>query len=192
MNNAMELRAVIEALRIIPEGMHVWISTDSAHVKKGITEWMGTWIKRGWKTVNGTPVANKTLWQSLIENSKRHSRIEWSWVKEHSGILLNECADVLATRGIFNQTPPNGTPQTVTSPVENTVNEEYSIEDGKETLHADWKAEHPRELTYLWLNGNGFRFVHLFRTISVVQHSGTWKSVLHRHYLPLLFQFPLK
>jgi hypothetical protein len=43
-NNAMELRAVIEALSLLPEGMVVWISTDSAYVKKGITEWMGSWI----------------------------------------------------------------------------------------------------------------------------------------------------
>jgi ribonuclease HI len=32
-NNAMELRAVIEMLSIIPDGTPVWISTDSAYVK---------------------------------------------------------------------------------------------------------------------------------------------------------------
>jgi ribonuclease HI len=39
-NNAMELRAVTEMLTVLPEGMYVWVSTDSAYVKKGITEWM--------------------------------------------------------------------------------------------------------------------------------------------------------
>jgi hypothetical protein len=40
LNNAMELRAVIEALPNLPEGVHVSVSTDSAHVKRGITEWI--------------------------------------------------------------------------------------------------------------------------------------------------------
>jgi hypothetical protein len=39
-NNAMELRAVIEALRNIPDGMDVWVSTDSVSIKRGITEWI--------------------------------------------------------------------------------------------------------------------------------------------------------
>jgi ribonuclease HI len=36
----MEIRAVVEASRVLAEGMHVWVSTDSAYVKKGITEWL--------------------------------------------------------------------------------------------------------------------------------------------------------
>jgi ribonuclease HI len=94
----MEIRAVVEVLRILPEIMHVLISTDSTYVKGSIMEWMGHRIKRGWRTGNGTPVANKALWQQSIETLKKHSRIEWSWVKVDSGILLNECADMLATR----------------------------------------------------------------------------------------------
>jgi ribonuclease HI len=72
----MELRAVIEVLRVLLEGIHVWISTDSACAKRGIIDFMGTWIKRGSKTGKGTPVANKTLWQSLLDILKRNSRIE--------------------------------------------------------------------------------------------------------------------
>jgi ribonuclease HI len=72
----MELRAVIEVLRVLPEGIHVWISPDSAYAKRDITEFMGTWIKRSSKTGNDTPVANKTLWQSLLDILKRNSRIE--------------------------------------------------------------------------------------------------------------------
>jgi ribonuclease HI len=34
----MEIRAVIEALRILPEGMHVWISTDSTYIENGIND----------------------------------------------------------------------------------------------------------------------------------------------------------
>jgi ribonuclease HI len=56
-NNAMELCAVIEALSILPEGSFVWISTDSACVKEGITEWTGSWIQCDWRTSFGSPVA---------------------------------------------------------------------------------------------------------------------------------------
>jgi ribonuclease HI len=74
-NNAMGLRAVIRASRTLPKRMHIWISTDLAYFKKEITECMDTWLKRNWKTGNGTPVANKSLWQTLIDVLKRHARV---------------------------------------------------------------------------------------------------------------------
>jgi hypothetical protein len=33
-------------------------------------------------------------------------RVEWTWVKAHAGFLLNECADMLATKGVRNETLP--------------------------------------------------------------------------------------
>jgi hypothetical protein len=48
-SNAMELLAVTEALAIIPDQMHVWIMTDSAYVKNGITQWVSNWRRNGWK-----------------------------------------------------------------------------------------------------------------------------------------------
>jgi ribonuclease HI len=50
LNNAMELRAVIQALSILPNDLHIWVMTDSAYVKNGILEWLPNWIQRGWKT----------------------------------------------------------------------------------------------------------------------------------------------
>jgi ribonuclease HI len=61
-NNAIEIRAVVKALRRLPEGMYMWISTDSAYVQNGITQWMGNWIKNDWKTSDGKRVANKSFW----------------------------------------------------------------------------------------------------------------------------------
>jgi hypothetical protein len=58
-NNAMELRAVIEALRALPDGSHVWASTDSCYVKRGITEWLPGWIARKWKNSQGAQVARE-------------------------------------------------------------------------------------------------------------------------------------
>jgi ribonuclease HI len=73
-NNAMEIDAVIEALRIIPAGMHVWISTDSAYVKNWITQWLPNWMKNNWRINQGKPVANKSLWQKLWEVAQMHQR----------------------------------------------------------------------------------------------------------------------
>jgi ribonuclease HI len=100
-NNAMELLAVTEALANLPDGMHVWVMTDSAYVKNGIMQWVSTWIRNGWKNSGGARVANKSLWERLIAGVNRMKRVEWSWVKAHNGRLLNECADTLATRGVL-------------------------------------------------------------------------------------------
>ncbi len=98
-NNRMELTAAIEALKALKQGCVVALTTDSQYVRKGITEWMGNWKKRGWKTAAKKPVKNVDLWQQLDEQAGRH-QVEWHWVKGHSGHRENEIADQLANRGI--------------------------------------------------------------------------------------------
>jgi ribonuclease HI len=70
-NNAMEICAVVEVLRALPEGMHVCVSTDSAYVKNGITEWFPGWIRNYWRNSKGAAVANKSLWQALMNAVSR-------------------------------------------------------------------------------------------------------------------------
>lgn len=98
-NNRMELTAAIEALRALKEPCHVILTTDSEYVRKGITEWMGAWKQRGWRTAAKKPVKNVDLWQALDAERGRHD-VEWHWVKGHSGHPENEKADQLANRGI--------------------------------------------------------------------------------------------
>ena len=66
---------------------------------KGISEWIASWKRRGWKTADKKPVKNVDLWLALDEAAARHS-IEWHWVKGHSGHPENERADRLANKGI--------------------------------------------------------------------------------------------
>jgi ribonuclease HI len=40
------------------------------------------------------------LWMELDTEIARHRVVEFSWVKAHSGIVHNEIADTLATRGV--------------------------------------------------------------------------------------------
>ncbi len=98
-NNRMELTAAIEALAALSETCEVDLTTDSEYVRKGITEWLQNWKKRGWKTAAKKPVKNVDLWQRLDEQSVRHN-VKWHWVKGHSGHRENEIADQLANRGI--------------------------------------------------------------------------------------------
>ncbi len=98
-NNRMELRAAIEALSALKRPCTVDLHTDSEYLRKGITEWIGAWKARGWKTAARKPVKNADLWQALDEVAARHS-IRWHWVKGHAGHPENERADELARLGI--------------------------------------------------------------------------------------------
>lgn len=98
-NNRMELTAAIEGLKALKRPCRVIVTTDSQYVRKGVTEWLKNWKKRGWKTSNKKPVKNVDLWQILEKESERH-HIVWHWVKGHSGHPENELADALANRAI--------------------------------------------------------------------------------------------
>lgn len=98
-NNRMELIAAIRGLEALKEPCIVHLTTDSEYVRKGITEWLAGWKKRGWKTAGRQPVKNIDLWQQLDEQAQRHE-VHWHWVKGHSGHRENEIADQLANQGI--------------------------------------------------------------------------------------------
>ena len=97
-NNRMELTAVIEALTALKRPCDVTIHTDSEYVRKGITEWIHNWKKRGWTTADRKPVKNVELWQKLDALAQAH-RVHWRWVRGHAGDPGNERADALANRG---------------------------------------------------------------------------------------------
>ena len=98
-NNRMELMAVIEALSSLKRRCRVIVHTDSQYVRLGITEWLPTWMRRGWKTAGKKPVKNADLWQRLFDAAAKHE-IEWRWVRGHSGNIGNERADELANLGV--------------------------------------------------------------------------------------------
>jgi ribonuclease HI len=98
-NNRMELQAAIEALKSLPTGSAVTLTTDSTYVKDGITSWIKNWKARGWKTAAKKPVKNVDLWQNLDAECARH-QVNWQWVKGHAGHAGNERADELARQGM--------------------------------------------------------------------------------------------
>ena len=95
-NNRMELTAAMMALEALKRPCRVVLHTDSEYVRNGITRWHTGWVRRNWRNAAGDPVANMPLWQRLLAAAKDHE-VEWRWVRGHSGDVMNERADALAT-----------------------------------------------------------------------------------------------
>ena len=98
-NNRMELMAAISALEVLGKPVAITVTTDSAYVKNGVTQWIHSWKKKGWRTADGSPVKNVDLWQRLEAAAARH-QVTWAWIKGHAGHEENERADALARAGM--------------------------------------------------------------------------------------------
>ncbi len=96
-NNIMEMTAAIEALRKTPPRSRVEVTTDSQYLKNGITRWISTWKRRGWRKADGEPVLNRGLWETL-DRLAAERRVRWRWTRGHSGQTENERCDELANQ----------------------------------------------------------------------------------------------
>lgn len=104
-NNRMELRAAIEAARAVTGHSAATIVTDSQYVRRGVTEWLSGWKRKGWITASGQPVLNRDLWEALDAANGPH--IDWQWTRGHAGNPGNERCDEIAgwfASGIRNLT----------------------------------------------------------------------------------------
>ena len=104
-NNRMELTAVIQSLQKSlkmenDKTILRIVNTDSTYVKKGITTWICTWKRNGWKTSNKTAVKNKDMWIQLDELASSIP-VQWNWVKGHSTNMYNIRVDQLARQAPY-------------------------------------------------------------------------------------------
>lgn len=93
-NNRMELMSVINALERCYGDIVVY--SDSQYVVKGITGWIHSWKRCGWKKADG-PVKNRDLWErldALVSDPTRN--VSFTWVRGHNGHPMNEMVDRLA------------------------------------------------------------------------------------------------
>ena len=100
-NNRMELLGAIAGFEALTRPCKVRITTDSQYVKKGMTEWIDGWIKKGWKNSQRKDVANRELWERLLAATREHE-VKWHWVRGHTGHAENERCDELARTAIEN------------------------------------------------------------------------------------------
>lgn len=102
-NNRMEMTAALKALdRLVEKDIPVLIRSDSQYLVKGMTEWMVTWKRHGWRTAKGKGgfVENRDLWEQLDALAQLYPLLSWRWVRGHNGDPLNERCDQIANAAI--------------------------------------------------------------------------------------------
>ena len=95
-NQRMEITAVIRALGAL-QGPTL-VMSDSTYVVNCFRDrWWEGWLRRGWRSSAGKPVANRDLWEPLLALVLTDERpIRFDWVKGHSGNVMNDRVDLLA------------------------------------------------------------------------------------------------
>ena len=105
-NQRMELTAVLQALRTLggeadATGAGLLVVSDSQYVVNCFRDrWWEGWLARGWRNSQRQPVANRDLWEPLIDVVRTRGDVEFRWVKGHSGDPMNDLVDELAVRAI--------------------------------------------------------------------------------------------
>jgi ribonuclease HI len=108
-NNRMALRSAVEALRVVSRNggqFRVLFTSDSRYLVTGMTEWVHSWIDRGWRRKTGE-LENVDLWKEAAALARAHPT-QWQWVRGHAGHPQNEYAHHLATRAARDQTSSEG------------------------------------------------------------------------------------
>jgi ribonuclease HI len=100
-NQRMEITAVLEALNALGgerTSGSLTVISDSTYVVKCFQDrWWEGWLRRAWKNSQGKPVANRDLWEPLLDLALVPGReVQFRWVKGHSGDQWNEFVDQLA------------------------------------------------------------------------------------------------
>ncbi len=94
-NQRMEIRAALEAVTFL-DGPLLVVS-DSTYVVNCFRDaWWRGWLARGWVNSAKKPVANRDLWEPLIDAVRTRGEISFRWVKGHSGDRMNDFVDQLA------------------------------------------------------------------------------------------------
>jgi ribonuclease HI len=115
-NQRMEITAALRAAEAFDAGEirdegddGLTIVSDSTYVVNCFRDrWWEGWIKRGWVNSQRKPVANRDLWEPLIELVNRRGDISFQWVKAHGEDPWNERADQLAVAAALSQASDRG------------------------------------------------------------------------------------
>jgi ribonuclease HI len=90
-----------------PTGLTV--VSDSTYVVNCFRDrWWEGWQKRGWVNSQRKPVANRDLWEPLIDLVNRRGDVGFQWVKGHGQDPWNDRADQLAVAAALSQSSARG------------------------------------------------------------------------------------
>jgi len=106
-NQRMEILAAYEAVLALPGPLLV--VSDSTYVVHCFRDkWYVGWRRRGWTNSQRKPVANRELWEPLIDAYLARGDVDFAWVKGHSGDPMNDLVDALAVEACQTQKPRSG------------------------------------------------------------------------------------
>jgi ribonuclease HI len=107
-NQRMEIRAVLEAARPLEGPLE--IRSDSTYVVNCFRDrWWEKWLAKGWVSSQRKPVANRDLWEPLIDLYRAGpARLQFTWVKGHSDDPMNDIVDRLAVEAAITQQARSG------------------------------------------------------------------------------------
>ena len=106
-NQRMELTAALEAVRAFD--CPLLVVSDSTYVVHCFRDgWWENWLRRGWLNKARKPVANRDLWEPLIDAYRARDDVNFQWVKGHSGDRWNDEADRLAMEAASDQVERRG------------------------------------------------------------------------------------
>jgi len=93
----MELRAVAEALAVLPEGATAVVFSDNQPMVESLTKSLDAWRSSGF--VNVDPLLVESARRIDASIAAKRLVVRWQWVRGHNGNAGNERADELATQG---------------------------------------------------------------------------------------------
>ncbi len=106
-NQRMEIVAAFRAVEMLEGPLEV--RSDSTYVVHCFNQnWWRGWKARGWRNSQRQPVANRDLWEPFIDLVLQRGDVTFSWVKGHSGDVMNDLVDQLAVEAAAAQAPSHG------------------------------------------------------------------------------------
>ncbi len=107
-NQRMEITAALEAVRALDGPLEV--VSDSTYVVNCFRDrWWEGWLARGWKNSQRKDVANRDLWEPLVDLYRADPRrLRFRWVKGHAGDPMNDLVDRLAVAAARSQRADTG------------------------------------------------------------------------------------
>jgi len=87
------------------ELVRVTIISDSSYLVTCFgNRWWEGWLKRGWRNAKGDAVANRDLWEPLLQLVlDGPMEVNFSWTRGHSGDAMNELVDAMANEAARTQ-----------------------------------------------------------------------------------------
>jgi ribonuclease HI len=97
-NNRMEIIAAIRGLEALKTNCLVTLYSDSQYMVNAMTQgWAKKWQQQNWMRNRKDIVKNPDLWEQMLSLNNMH-RIDFIWVRGHSGNKENERCDRLAVQ----------------------------------------------------------------------------------------------